>query len=364
MIPREFAPASHPWLSRPSVAAAASLVAVLFFTLLLGLVFLPKEARRLSPPQQVSVTHFLPPQAGRPGVTLFWSIPEWGEPGWRHHLAIDRPGATPGVWRMDDPCGQPISITSGADASHVFVGNWDGAIYSFTVREPSRPAEFIGRQPDGGVVALACSPDGKHLLSQNAFHLYGWNLITRTQQWRRSDIHATCFVLRPDAATAIVGNLAGDLVEVNLADGRTLRVLASLPTTIYATALSPDGSLLAVLLADGHLRLFNSHSLTPLWDLKTGWHTAAGRFIAFSPGGDMLVTTDPEDSRVLAVWNVATRTRLQRLSAHQKVILGAAFAADGTLRSWGADGTVRTWDLAAGAVTGVAALAPPLPASI
>jgi WD40 repeat protein len=363
VIPRALVSAASAWLSRPAAAAIVSLSVVLCFTVLLGLAFLPTEVRKLSPPQHVSVTHFLPPQDDRPSVTLFWSIPESGQPGWQHHLAIENPGTPPNIQCLDSPVVHPLSIASGPDPNHVLIGNWNGTIFSLDLHKPSATPNFIGRQSDGGVVTLACSHDGKSLISKSAFQLYGWDLAGQKLRWHRGDILTSCFAIRPDVATAIVGCMNGELIEVNLADGHTTGLLASLPATVNAASLSSDGSRLAVILANGNLHLFDGYTLAPLWDLATGWHTASGHFVAFSPSGDLLVTTDPQDCRVLAVWDVTAQVRLKRLAAHKRVILGAAFAADGTLRSWGADGTIRTWNLPAGEPTTVAALAPPLKTS-
>ena len=176
------------WLCRPTAAATASLTAVLCFTALLGIVFLPKEARRLATPYYVSVTHFLSPQADRPGVTLFWSIPLSGAPGWHHHLAVEPPTGPQVVRSFAPSTMQPLSLASGADSDHVLVGNWDGSIYSLDLRQPDNKPDRIGCQSDGGVIALASSPDGKYVLSQNAFHLYGWDVASKRQAWRRDDL--------------------------------------------------------------------------------------------------------------------------------------------------------------------------------
>jgi WD40 repeat protein len=66
---------------------------------------------------------------------------------------------------------------------------------------------------------------------------------------------------------------------------------------------------------------------------------------------------------MLAVWNLDAPVQMARLTGHEGVVLGASFAADGTLWSWGADGTIRTWDVAATLPISVTRLIPPEAAS-
>jgi WD40 repeat protein len=117
---------------------------------------------------------------------------------------------------------------------------------------------------------------------------------------------------------------------------------------------------MAILLANGSMHLCDRQTYTTRWVSADGWHMAAGRFAVYSPCGKFLVTTDPDDSRSLAVWDVARREIIRLLRGHDRVVLGASMAEDGTLRSWGADGTIRTWDLLAGKEIRVLALEPPI----
>ena len=57
---------------------AASLAVVMFFIGILGIVFLPREARQLANPQYVSVTHSLDTSNGQPAVSLFWAFAATG----------------------------------------------------------------------------------------------------------------------------------------------------------------------------------------------------------------------------------------------------------------------------------------------
>jgi WD40 repeat protein len=349
------------WFSRPAAAVTASLAAVTFFIGLLGLAFLPLEAQRLIDSEYVSVTHCIDMGAGRPMVSVGWSIARFGLPGWRHHLAVHSSSDISEAPVYPCPQLQPLSLARGLDADHALVGNWDGLIYSIDLREPTREPVCVGRQPDGAVVALAAAANGQCILSQSAFHLHAWNPATQTERWRRSDVAPYCFVPGADGSAVIIGTSQGELLEVDLDTGRTLRSLAHLNRPLLTISLSADGSKLAVLLSNERVSLLDSRNGEALWSEKMvrTCRSAAGRIVAFSPCGTMLVTAgqDPKGNS-LAVWSVTTGDKLCELRGHDNVVVGAAFIHNGRLRSWGADGTIREWNLAAGIARRFATLGP------
>jgi len=352
------------WLSCPTVAVIASLSAVTFFIALLGAVFLPREARQLADPQYVSVTHSVVTPSGRPCVSLFWSISESGRLGWRHHLALhDLSGARRLVFPWDGL--NPLSLAPGPDADHVLVGNWNGAIFLLNLREPTAEPTCVGRQDGGGVVSLAYSSAGKCVLSQDAFHVYAWDLASGRERWRRKHSANHCLAIRPDAPVAILGDMDGRLFDVDLFDGRDLQLLARFQSPVLSAALSPDGTRLALMRGDDRLFLLDSRTLRPLWHdgRQLSIKNTASRLVVFSPCGRYLVTSGREGGRAVLLWSVQTGDCLRDFRGHENVVLGAGFTADGTLRSWGADGTIRVWDLYTGGTRQVAALSVPAQSS-
>jgi WD40 repeat protein len=350
-----------PCLRRPTAAATASLATVILFTALLGVVFLPREVGWLNTPDYVSVTHCLVPDGGRPVVSLSWSIAPIGRPGWQHHVAIHVPDGGPR--RIECPRFDlnPLSLAEGPDADHFLLGNWDGTIYLLDVRHPEAEPVLIGRQSDGGVVALAWCQAERCVLSQSAFHLYAWDATTSSQRWRLDRVAPYCLALHPRAKTAIVSRVSGELCEIDLRDGHTLRTLACYGEPARAVSFSPRGSEIAVQKSNGSLMLLDARTGSPLWeeDQQRVCQTAAGRFIAFSPCGTLLVTAGRASGAELSVWSVTSGQRQRELRGHHKMVSGAAFSADGVLCSWSADGTIRAWDLRTGTMRQVAAIGSP-----
>jgi WD40 repeat protein len=363
-----FVPSTHhrfaQWFACPTAAVTASFFAVTFFIALLGAVFLPREARQLADSQHVSVTHSVVPAAGGLGASLFWSISENGRIGWRHHLAIH--DLNQHRQPLEFPCTRlnPLSLAPGPDADHVLVGNWDGGIYSLDLQHPAAEPVCIGKQDGGGVVSLAYSAAGRCVISQDALVVYAWDLVSHRERWRRDHSASYCLAIRPNAPVAILGNMDGSLSEVDLRDGRDLRLLAHYESPVLSAAVSPDGTRLALLRGDDRLLLLDSRSLQPLWPddgRQLEIRNTASRLTVFSPCGRYLITSGRDGGRAVLVWSVQSGDFLRELRGHENVVLGAAFAADGTLRSWGADGTIRVWDLHTGAARQVAVLAMPAP---
>jgi WD40 repeat protein len=349
------------WLD-PFPAAASSLAVVVFFIGLLGIVFLPREARQLAQPQYVSVTHSLATRTNQPAVSLFRAMDTTGTRGCRRHVAIHGLDVSPLEIVFPCPLLNPFALAPGPDADHALVGNCDGTIYLLDLRHPTAEPIQIGRQSDGGVIDLACFADGRFVVSLGSFHLYVWDLATHSQRWRREDVAANSFSLHPDSNSAILSTRQGELIEIDLANGRTVRTLARYRFPALATALSPDGRQLAIALApNGSLRLLDSQTAAVRWDAKSsricGMATAG--FLAFSPSGKLLVTAGQNSGKDLTVWNAVTGQPIKELRGHTNFVSGAAFATEGSLRSWGIDGTIRVWNLNTGIATRVISLMPP-----
>ncbi len=118
-------------------------------------------------------------------------------------------------------------------------------------------------------------------------------------------------------------------------------------------ALSPDGSLLALGLTDGTLRLIDLTTGRPVRSLAR--HVTKGRAdpwngvstVAFSPDGRRLITGGRDNA--LKVWDVGTGREVFDLRGHHSWPEATAFSADGKrIASAGQDSLIRLWDAATG----------------
>ncbi len=125
-----------------------------------------------------------------------------------------------------------------------------------------------------------------------------------------------------------------------LADGRLIAAI-TVPTALYAIAVSPDNTRIAIAGDDGLVRELDAN----LHELRTlAGHVGRVWSVAYSPDGHTIASAG-EDATV-RVWS-ATASRV--LAGHHQRVYSAAFSPDGTrLVSASDDRTVRLWMLATG----------------
>src|SRR5439155_10942520 len=117
---------------------------------------------------------------------------------------------------------RPLSLAKGPGVDQVLVGTWEGAIHLLdAARLQSKPLDIGSHR--GGVIALACSADGRCVVSQGSADLRAWDLSINSERWRRTDVAPFCFVLSSDSQTAVIANREGEALQIDLQTGQTLR---------------------------------------------------------------------------------------------------------------------------------------------
>ena len=136
--------------------------------------------------------------------------------------------------------------------------------------------------------------------------------------------------------------------ELLTLDGKTLRRLDSKAVRLPVTSaegiasISPDGAMVAAAGWTGTVSFIDVRSGRTTQGIgSTG---VAIQRVAFSPGGDVVVTT--YENGQVAVWNPKTAGLLASFTGHEDRILGLTFSADGrTLYTSSLDGAIFEWDL-------------------
>jgi WD40 repeat protein len=194
---------------------------------------------------------------------------------------------------------------------------------------------------DAGADELALSPDDRILVSRGFRSLCAWNLKRNAATWKRFDLDCNAFAIC-SSTTLVCGTNTGEIIELSLATGKTLRLLARHKTTIrhvsYAenTLVAVDGAGEAVLFR----RQRGSWVRQPAEKLFSG-----NNRLCLSADGKQAVGTS-RDNRTLLCWDLDEQEPICHMTGHKGIIINAGFLPDGSILSCGNDGTVRVWDLA------------------
>jgi DNA-binding beta-propeller fold protein YncE len=144
--------------------------------------------------------------------------------------------------------------------------------------------------------------------------------------------------------------VSGVSVQLWNTTARTLLATRPLPSGVYvnATAYAPNGSFIAVALANGTVELLSSATLSPLGGAFRVTGSGTAESVAISPDGKTLATG--ADDGTVRLWSLADPARPRWLSTTHdsgNYVYTVAFAPDGkTLAVGVTDGTVWLWNVA------------------
>jgi WD40 repeat protein len=199
---------------------------------------------------------------------------------------------------------------------------------------------------DGGVAAVALSPDARLLASASDDRTVRvWDVCTATESLRlahRDPVAAVAFAPGGELM-ASGGGVYGVCGELKVWDPRTGREALShtdLLTEVSAVAFSPDGSRLAYAVGNA-VKVVESATGREL--LSLCGHTAAVRAVAFSPDGLRLASASQHP--VVKLWDLRTGAEVLELAGHTGWVYAVAFSPDGRRLASAGDGwVVKLWD--------------------
>jgi WD40 repeat protein/regulation of enolase protein 1 (concanavalin A-like superfamily) len=218
--------------------------------------------------------------------------------------------------------------------------------------EPAQPRAGHGaawaaagsfREPHGGVVAMAFSPDGKLLAMQTPSAVLLWDRASRRSVGSvRWPGETPGISFSPDGRTLAAARETG---AVALWEVPSLRLAATLDNAAFWPPLvfSPDGKLLAGRCFSG-VTLYDLARRRPRMTLAQpidAGQDLPDQDYRFSSDGKTLVVWGNKD---VTLWNLATQQEVLSLGGHTGPIFAATFAPDGnSLATASRDGTARLW---------------------
>ncbi len=326
------------------LAIAVSLAAVIGLVLVEGVVLRWLGLIATQSPRS-SVIHFS--IADGQGLSVFWSRGKYFESGRRSSLAVHQ---LPLGQRCEAFHWEHVAVQAAIwipPHRQAVIASEAGTIYTWDASNPGATPQPLGEHR-GSALALGATSDGRWLVAASDIQLTMWDLQTRQLGWRRDDRRGYCLAIHPVSENVILGDAHGEVLELDLHSGDIVRTLARHNGTPDSVAVSPDGQRVASVGGDRRLVITDFNTAETIWSSP---HVTLAK-LCFSPGGETLVSSGfDDDAWSLLVWDASDGRQRAKLTGHKNVILGIAFASNGTLYSWSTDGTLREWDLKQGRQT-------------
>ncbi len=198
----------------------------------------------------------------------------------------------------------------------------------------------------------ACSPTGEACWFGTRGGVGRANLLQSEANRTRADgdprFLAYWFAFRPDGEVVAVSNQQHGAVRV--LDAKTLAPIATLEghtNTVLSLAFSPAGNLLVTTSGDQTARVWDLGASPPT--CRVLQHPLEVGQAAFSPDQRLLATLCID--RMIRVFRVADGTLVETFGTSKVLPKGVAFFDDRTVAGVETDGSVRYWDVEAAATT-------------
>jgi WD40 repeat protein len=236
----------------------------------------------------------------------------------------------------------PACIAVSHDQRRLFVGTTTGEIYSLDRENCGGERQFIGRHSEAAAEDLAVSADNRILISRGFRSLHAWNLERASATWKRLDLDCNAYAIC-SSSTLVCGTNTGEILELSLATGKTVRLLARHKTNIRHIAAAAN--MLVTVDGAGEAILFCRQS--DMWVRRPAGKLFSGNSrLNLSANGKLAVGTNHNNTQ-LVCWALDGQEPICHMTGHKGIIINASFLPDGSILSCGNDGTVRIWDLAA-----------------
>jgi WD40 repeat protein len=222
--------------------------------------------------------------------------------------------------------------------------------YAGSTKSDAEDSRIMSSLPVSGVVSSSQLLVATESLRGHSLRI--WDAVTgakkATIRDHRDALEATA--LSPDGTLLATGSYGRTARIRDAATGATRATLTGYRGIVWRVAFSQDGTLLAT--------LSTGESSVRIWDSSTGAARATltgsgdpAQDVAFSPDSTLLATA--VDSTV-QVRDIATGALRASLRGHTSGIMALAFSPDGTLVATGSfDETARIWEAATGAVRAI-----------
>ena len=198
------------------------------------------------------------------------------------------------------------------------------------------------------VLAVAFSPDGKHVLTgdedKNAW-LWDTHSTKKVRAFEGHTKAVRAVTFSPDGTKVLTGSEDGTARLWEKDTGRELGVLRGHAGAVTSAVFSPDGAQVLTGGRDDTARLWDASTAKEIRRFEG--HEARVLSVAFAPDGTAVVTASGDGT--LRQWDTTSGKTIRVLEGHQADVTSVAYSDDGRfLLSGSMDQTTRLWDAARG----------------
>lgn len=224
------------------------------------------------------------------------------------------------------------------------------ALLTFVIPPPEYPSppETYAGVP---LTAVAFSPDGSRVLLSGYHELTLWDTADGQLVGRIGNLGQRIYAIAIDPAGTMMAvacgepGRSGEVRLVEIATGKVAAVVGRSDDVVLDIAFRPGSDQLAIAAADRSVRVIDRSTLelATSWSGHVDWVTA----LAWSDDGTRLVTASRD--RSAAVLEVDSGRLLATYKGHAAAVRGVAFTAGGEqVLSVGDDGKLHRWEVSGG----------------
>lgn len=242
-----------------------------------------------------------------------------------------------------DGRGESVAFTPNGN---VLAGIEGGTFKLWNVQSGNVVRDYVD---DNSATAFDISPDGSLIaVARDDFSVTLYNPASTTglRTWSAHTGRVNAVAFSPGGKWLATASDDYKVIIWDLAEGKPVNILTlTMPVGVQSIAFNSDGTLLAIGLQNGTVRIRDFKSGEDLHILRG--HDDVILSLAFSPDDSLLATASLDGTAI--VWEVTTGVKKFILEGHTNSVTALSFAPDGTrLATSSRDGTTRIWDMTSG----------------